>query len=584
MTTKLNLKNLNSLASISGKGEFNTNNSANLTPIVTLPIQNKQDLYTIKDSTIPSLITYFNNVKTSDNKTKGRKEKFVKFLTESTITTQYLQNSKSLIPSDLTSGMSKIFNIKNDTESFKTFKPNLDEVKYYALPTYKKESKYLIKTLTFIKKYSTNPKDKNFINRLIVRILFNKEITKGKKVFYRNYQNALSNTRPFTSPKIRALLPYLLPKLEKYRETNQEVWLKGHLERLEHKILGLSTDFRMSNLSSYPLLWYDYKFFKYFKKGFKYPIYLYLDLFRALKKKYRTIFYLLDNIKLPLGSFDKKYLMTKKNFIKSINPFDLNLAHDYNLMFNFNKKNNYNIFKNRNNIEDILEAAFFSMDSLISKIFLEVEPTKIVINLYFFWKPSQESQKILSKRKTNILLPWEKNNRHKGIMEFILPRRRGLYLGNKFSRFAYIFVKNLKSLSLILTKLLKKTVDFEITRIYYPYKDSNILAFFLGFLSFWVKFFKVHRRIRQNVTFSIKRKRMLKLKVQYIPSAVTGITIKLNGRLAAVRAKRRANSKIAYWGSLARSNNKLKMKSRMVLKNVAGAYTYNIFNNSTVFN
>ena len=76
--------------------------------------------------------------------------------------------------------------------------------------------------------------------------------------------------------------------------------------------------------------------------------------------------------------------MTKKNFIRSINPFNLNLAQDFNLMFNFNKKNNYKIIKNRSNIAEILEAAFFSMKSLISKAFLEVLPNKIFIYLFFY--------------------------------------------------------------------------------------------------------------------------------------------------------------------------------------------------------
>jgi len=54
-------------------------------------------------------------------------------------------------------------------------------------------------------------------------------------------------------------------------------------------------------------------------------------------------------------------------------------------MFNFNKKNNYNIFKNEKNIGIILESALFaSLDSLISKAYFSAKPNSILINLFFY--------------------------------------------------------------------------------------------------------------------------------------------------------------------------------------------------------
>ena len=139
---------------------------ANLTPLVTVPIQNRQTLYKIQDSTLPSLINYNNKLNTlKKEQRKGVKERAVTVLKESTILTQYIQNSLSikksnpLIPSETTKkevsvllsagadstlntqsnsesfnlpliGTTQILNLKNKTESFTTFEPNLDEINY----------------------------------------------------------------------------------------------------------------------------------------------------------------------------------------------------------------------------------------------------------------------------------------------------------------------------------------------------------------------------------------------------------------------------------------------------------------------
>ena len=52
-------------------------------------------------------------------------------------------------------------------------------------------------------------------------------------------------------------------------------------------------------------------------------------------------------------------------------------------MYFFNKKNNYNLFKNEKNIDAILEGAFLSMNSFISKAYFSVKPNSLLINLFF---------------------------------------------------------------------------------------------------------------------------------------------------------------------------------------------------------
>ena len=86
-------------------------------------------------------------------------------------------------------------------------------------------------------------------------------------------------------------------------------------------------------------------------------------------------------------------LMTSQKLMKSILPFNSNLSQSNYIMFNFNKKNNYNIFKNEKNIQAILEAAFLSMGGLISKAYFSVKPNSILINLYFYALPGLDLYK-----------------------------------------------------------------------------------------------------------------------------------------------------------------------------------------------
>ena len=119
-------------------------------------------------------------------------------------------------------------------------------------------------------------------------------------------------------------------------------------------------------------------------------------------------------------------------------------------MRSFNKKNTYNILKNEKNIFAILEAAFLSMESLISKTFFSVKPNNILINLFFYWKPFIKNYN-----------PLNKNNK-----SYFNNLRKNIYYSKNHSKFAIIFENKLKSLSILLTKVLNKTVHFQFTRIY----------------------------------------------------------------------------------------------------------------------
>jgi cytochrome b subunit of formate dehydrogenase len=112
-----------------------------------------------------------------------------------------------------------------------------------------------------------------------------------------------------------------------------------------------------------------------------------------------------------------------------------------------------------------------------------------------------------------------------------------------FSKFAIMFEKNLKLLSFILTKLLKKPVNLHFTRIYYPYNDSNIFASLIGFMSFFIKFRFISKQIIKKMIFRIRKRRLHRLKFRVIPAVITGINVKLAGRILTARTKRKVQSR-----------------------------------------
>jgi hypothetical protein len=321
-------------------------------------------------------------------------------------------------------------------------------------------------------------------------------------------------------------------------------------------------------------------------------------------------------------------VMPKTSFIKSISPFNPHLAQSNNIMYFFNKKNNYNIFKNEQNIRDILEAAFLSMNTFISKAYFSVKPNSILINLFFYWMVDVDSLLAFSLKKnikrnkiTNIKIN-KKMNSNKNItsnkkrfnnrnsyrksqkIKNLLKRgnlalakgkrskkilillenniKKNMRFSNKFSRFAVLFEKKIKRLTWVLTKLLNKRVNFQFTRVFYPYNDCNILLFLLGFVGFWVKFNRIVLELILNINFKIKKKRYLKLKYRNIPSVVTGLNIKLAGRISKVRSKKRVKTLKWNIGSLARSVDKLKVNNKFTNKTVAGAFNISMQHNATV--
>ena len=272
-----------------------------------------------------------------------------------------------------------------------------------------------------------------------------------------------------------------------------------------------------------------------------------------LEQKWITTLNFLDsksskaNNSISNVSSNKNLIFSTSELISSIGSFDPLYGYNKNIMFTFNKKNTYKFLKNRKNIATIFKSAFSSMDSLISKPFFSIKPNLLIIDLFFFWKP---------------LYAFNKKSKH-------------------YSKFSIIFERELKFLSLLITKYIKSNTNLNLTRTYYPYNDSNIFAYFLGSLSFFFSYIRLIRRVFHKLNMRINKRKNFRLNYRNIPSVVTGMEINFAGRMLNSKAKKRVKDQNMILGSLARKNSYLKTSSNFTSKTKGGAFNIAITQKST---
>lgn len=266
--------------------------------------------------------------------------------------------------------------------------------------------------------------------------------------------------------------------------------------------------------------------------------------------------------------------------LKSFYDFNVFTAINKNIVYNFNN----NKIKLIKNIENILNDAFYSMKSLISRPVFEISAKKIIIHLFFFLKNYR--RKINKKNRNNyIRRNFNKFNSKKNINKDKLFKKLNFKFKRHYDRYTFFnkFDKLLKFLAQILSKYLKKTVEFDLIRIHYPINDSHILAKSIGILGN-----KIRRRFKYFVNSSFKsaninnpsnfnlKKKMNKSLLHNASSSITGIKMKLGGRLLAQKIVPRFTSQTFQEGSLTRSNASIVTSSRFTQKNRKGTYSITV--------
>nr|YP_010977154.1 ribosomal protein S3 [Daedalea dickinsii]WNZ34359.1 ribosomal protein S3 [Daedalea dickinsii] len=241
------------------------------------------------------------------------------------------------------------------------------------------------------------------------------------------------------------------------------------------------------------------------------------------------------NISRPKIKISNKNKINFNELIKNLNnlsKFNPYLAQSQHIYYFFNKSNN-KIIKN---ISSIIEISFSKMSSLISKPVYFITPKNFNINLFIF----------LSKLK-------KKNN------------SKFLTLKN---------TKNLEILSANLSKFSKKKVHFELNRIRKIFFDSNILANYIAARSEIKN--KNQSSLAKRIFNSFTNFNRLKNNPLYnaiIPSFLTGMSIKVAGRLSRQKLSLRKTVKVYQRGGLTRRTADFVSNSRVTWFNKRGAFS-----------
>src|ERR1700761_1268968 len=123
----------------------------------------------------------------------------------------------------------------------------------------------------------------------------------------------------------------------------------------------------------------------------------------------------------------------------------------------------------------------------------------------------------------------------------------------------------------VLNSIFNKPVELDLIRLHYPYHDSNILVRLLAFM------------INKMKLKSIKKINN-KDQVNIIPAFLSGITIKVAGRLMKYRVIPRKTVKIVRRGSSSIGKVNFSDVSRYTNKNKRGSFTITIKSGHNFFN
>jgi hypothetical protein len=235
------------------------------------------------------------------------------------------------------------------------------------------------------------------------------------------------------------------------------------------------------------------------------------------------------------------------------------------LSYNFNTVNNKLIKK----IYTFLFYSFFSMNSLISKPILDITPNKVLIHLFFFNFEFKKKYSNWNNKNKNFKQSLRRNLNSSKIMETETLKK---------NKFITINHKKLDLICKILSIYFKKPVELHLVKLNYPYLDSNI---FVNLLALMINNRKLRQIMKRFFRFAvIKNIANLSGKksigISKIPSFLSGIKIRIAGRLLTQSVVPRKTVKIIRRGAFARGKVNFLDVGRYTNKNKRGAFSITV--------
>lgn len=128
----------------------------------------------------------------------------------------------------------------------------------------------------------------------------------------------------------------------------------------------------------------------------------------------------------------------------------------------------------------------------------------------------------------------------------------------------------------VLGKLFGQPVELRLTKLYYPYLNSYILAQYIALNTQNYKFVRIQRMIFGKVSI-VKDTESDKALASQLPSHIVGIKIRVSGRLATERSRPRQTVQTSQVGSFVKGNKSLVDIATYTSKNKKGAFTVKVW-------
>jgi Mitochondrial ribosomal protein (VAR1) len=162
----------------------------------------------------------------------------------------------------------------------------------------------------------------------------------------------------------------------------------------------------------------------------------------------------------------------------------------------------------------------------------------------------------------------EQPNKHTESLKILKDRKVSTIVSLNKVKFKYLIFT--------LEKLFKKTIILDLVRLKYPYHESNILAQVLSLSCKTKDFRQIMRKLLYTATISNPTKMVRTQNFSIIPSYLSGIKVRLGGRLITQRIVPRFTVQSLQIGSLARGKVNFTDSSRITLKNKRGAFSFTV--------
>jgi len=149
------------------------------------------------------------------------------------------------------------------------------------------------------------------------------------------------------------------------------------------------------------------------------------------------------------------------------------------------------------------------------------------------------------------------------------------YIANKEQALS---TSTINSLGQVLSRLFNRPVELRLVRLYYPYLNSYILAQYIAINSNRYNFTRIQRAIFVSLR-AVKAKALQDNKSDakgLLPAYITGMKIRVSGRLVTQRSVPRQSVQTAQIGSFSGNNNIIDYSS-YTSKNKKGAYTVKVW-------